>query len=461
MLTGSGYPRSSEESTENRTIPAKQPSSPTAPPGWRRCDRLTPEELKKRQEDGKWEERNGERDTVACRICGILRACLGSEGEHNHLLDDHNLTVPKYHSHCQSQGWGTPPIASLKMRERWALKEAKNKLRLATDSQYRKHVAGQRRVRRQRKLSEAEKRRRVRCPIPYCGEWHRSLGIHLRAVHDMSVAECNIAYPNAHIMAPDLAANLRIRNLRKELARGFVKEEQYDVLAREAGKIALWLRAMVEVAYIFGLRKSELLKMRVCQVANGTIVLKSSELVKMKGNVSDLLQQCVAGKGPADFVFTRKCDWSGRRRPRIYAVDHATFRKAWDRARVAAGCPGLLFDDLRRTAVRNMIRSGISETNVMRITGSKSHTLVDSVLSVGIRNKGGRSKGMGKDTQEEARQLLARIEEWERKKNTKKGAVVFAAREVYGSTVDSRRAVQRANKTLQKYKKILGTKPAA
>jgi predicted nucleic acid-binding Zn ribbon protein len=77
------------------------------------------------------------------------------------------------------------------------------------------------------------------------------------------------------------------------------------------------------------------------------------------------------------------------------------------------------------------------------------------------RNKGGRTKGMGKATQEEAKQLLARIEEWEQKKGTKKGAVVFAAGKVYGSTVDSRRAVQRANKTLQKYKKIIGTKPAA
>jgi integrase len=62
----------------------------------------------------------------------------------------------------------------------------------------------------------------------------------------------------------------------------------------------------------------------------------------------------------ADLVFHRK------------GCPVGSFRKAWASACKAAGVPGLLFHDLRRSAVRNFERAGVSQAVAMKITGHKT-----------------------------------------------------------------------------------------
>lgn len=51
------------------------------------------------------------------------------------------------------------------------------------------------------------------------------------------------------------------------------------------------------------------------------------------------------------------------------------FKRSWATACTAAGVPGVLFHDLRRSAVRNMVRAGVHQNAAMRISGHKTQAM--------------------------------------------------------------------------------------
>jgi integrase len=155
---------------------------------------------------------------------------------------------------------------------------------------------------------------------------------------------------------------------------GFVEEAQYQKLAKAARE--LWLRALLATAYTFGLRKDELLNLRVRQLdlLDRTIRLNAGEtksgegrVIKLTTGLFILLSACVAGKEPDNFVFTRR----DGKKPVL------DFRQRWENLTAAAGCPGLLFHDLRRSAVRNMTRRGVIEGVAMKISGHKTRSVFE------------------------------------------------------------------------------------
>jgi integrase len=51
------------------------------------------------------------------------------------------------------------------------------------------------------------------------------------------------------------------------------------------------------------------------------------------------------------------------------------YRKSWEKACIAAGIPGRIVQDFRRTAVRNMERAGVSRSVAMKLTGHLSEAV--------------------------------------------------------------------------------------
>jgi integrase len=153
---------------------------------------------------------------------------------------------------------------------------------------------------------------------------------------------------------------------------GFIEQKEYDAMAANCPN--LFMRTMLALAYTFGFRKSELLSLKVSDVnlLAGTVQLRDSKngeprKVALTDETKKLLTACVTGKGPEDAVFTR-----GKGTKAV-----ADFRGTWDKVTLAAGCAGLLFHDLRRSAVRSMVRAGIPETVCMRISGHKTRNVFD------------------------------------------------------------------------------------
>jgi integrase len=132
---------------------------------------------------------------------------------------------------------------------------------------------------------------------------------------------------------------------------------------------------MVEVGRTYGWRVSEVKGMQVSQLdllhrtirlEPGTTKNREGREVSMTESVYALLRECAHGKAPEAFVFTR---------PNGKCIQD--FRKLWANACAFAGCPGLLFHDLRKTAARNLRRADVAEGVIMRIGGWKTRSVFE------------------------------------------------------------------------------------
>ena len=114
----------------------------------------------------------------------------------------------------------------------------------------------------------------------------------------------------------------------------------------------------------------------------GSAKNNQGRVVKLTKETQQLLRACVEGRQPLDFVRNRGSgEWVKDFREGWKIACHElglgqykVVRKNGKRFR---SYEGLVFHDLRRSAVRNLIRAGIPEVVAMRITGHKTRSVFD------------------------------------------------------------------------------------
>ncbi|MGO9534763.1 MAG: tyrosine-type recombinase/integrase, partial [Syntrophobacteraceae bacterium] len=141
-----------------------------------------------------------------------------------------------------------------------------------------------------------------------------------------------------------------------------------------------YLKGLVTFAYKTGWRKGEISDLQWAEVdlPRGTVRLNPGETKNDEGRTVYLdaeLKEIFSAQ-----LATRKA--SGTLCPYVFPNETGTekigrFRGAWDAACIAARIPRKLFHDLRRTAVRNMVRAGIPERVAMMISGHRTRSIFD------------------------------------------------------------------------------------
>lgn len=183
---------------------------------------------------------------------------------------------------------------------------------------------------------------------------------------------------------------LRENNVRA----GFFEREQYlSMLAH----LPEDMRPVVTFAYVTGWRiNSEVLPLQWRQVdlKAGEVRLDPGTTKNMEGRVFYLtpeLKTLLADRRKAASRIQRE---KGMIVQHVFFHDGTTkagdvefragqpisawgFYHAWCRARKKVGCPGSIPHDLRRTAIRNMVRAGVPERVAMKLSGHKTRSVFD------------------------------------------------------------------------------------
>jgi integrase len=184
---------------------------------------------------------------------------------------------------------------------------------------------------------------------------------------------------------PKVARLVHIPMLTEDNVRsGFLDDAGYLCLRRE---LPDYLRSIFVVAYHVGNRIGELRRLVWAQVdfTNDQILLNPGTTKNKRGRAlpiyGDMRELLRTEKETHDDRFP-KCAYV------FHHEGHAIvdYRKARASACTRAGVPGLLFHDLRRSAIRNMRLAGIPENVAMEISGHRSLSVFDRYSIVGGRD---------------------------------------------------------------------------
>lgn len=153
--------------------------------------------------------------------------------------------------------------------------------------------------------------------------------------------------------------------------KGFLEYGHFQRLREELPEC---LRTAVTMAYYTGMRLGEILSLRwrninfleaEARLDPGTTKNDDPRTIPLAGELLGMLKIERQKNQHGEFVFTRD------------GKPIKIFRKAWASACERAGLTGLLFHDLRRTGLRNLVRAGVPERVAMAISGHKTRSVFE------------------------------------------------------------------------------------
>lgn len=162
------------------------------------------------------------------------------------------------------------------------------------------------------------------------------------------------------------------RNARK----GFFERTEFEAVV---SRLPEHLASVARFAYLTGWRRGEIGALRWENVDRSAREIRidtskngEGRALPLDEELAALIERRWAAREWQDFrgeshlspfVFHRK------------GIPRVNFNRPWRRACIAAGYPDKLFHDLRRTAVRDMIRGGVSQHVAMAVSGHKTPSM--------------------------------------------------------------------------------------
>jgi integrase len=188
----------------------------------------------------------------------------------------------------------------------------------------------------------------------------------LRRMLKLAVEDESIPYHTAPVIPRRTVKNAR---------RGFFHEED---VRRLAPHLPAYLRPVVWFAFYTGWRKSEILGLQWGHVDREGEVLylydtKNDEPRTFPYGALPQLRELIEAQRLQAMKDGRICPWVFHRDGRQIG----DFRKVWRAGLKAVDMEGRWFHDLRRSAIRNFERAGVSRSTAMKLSGHKTASVYE------------------------------------------------------------------------------------